>query len=103
MQTPTGADAGFVFDHYAAMYPKLGAMATSVVIARNQEFTTRRQVLVDGDEVALLPPVSGGSDSKDPIREILDAEGHYFALTRHAIDVRSEGKYAFCRVSTAPL
>ena len=87
---PAGADAGFVFDHYKALYPKLGDMAASIVIARNQEFTTRSQTLADGDEIALLPPVSGGSETE--IRQSTKSpipQGHYFALTRHPIDVRS--------------
>jgi molybdopterin synthase catalytic subunit len=87
LHAPAGADAGFVFDHYAALYPKLREMAQSIVIARNHEFTTRAQPLEDGDEVALLPPVSGGS-ANTPLHEIIDQEGHYFALTRDAIDLR---------------
>jgi len=88
LDAPAGADAGFVFDHYAAIYPKLGQMAQSIVIARNQEFTARAQALEDGDEVALLPPVSGGS-SGAAINEIADPEGHYFALVRDPIDPRA--------------
>jgi molybdopterin synthase catalytic subunit len=78
---PAGVDAGFVFDHYAAIYPKLKEMAANIVIARNQEFVARGEALADGDELALLPPVSGGS-----VSEICDPPGHYFALTREPID-----------------
>jgi len=85
---PDGSDAGFVFDHYAALHPKLREMAQSIVIARNQEFTARNQVLEDGDEVALLPPVSGGS-TEGPVHEIADPAGHYFALIRDTIDLRA--------------
>ena len=88
LQAPLGADAGFVFDHYKVLYPKLGDMAASIVIARNEEFTTRSQTLADGDEIALLPPVSGGSNNQ-PLHEIADPTGHYFALTRHPIDLRA--------------
>jgi molybdopterin synthase catalytic subunit len=84
IEVPDGANAGFVFDHYAARYPKLAEMAQSIVIARNREFTDRAQALAEGDEIALLPPVSGGA-----MQEIGDPEGHYFALTREAIDVRA--------------
>jgi len=84
LQAPEGATAGFVFDHYAAQYPTLAEMAGSIVIARNREFTDRGQALEDGDEIALLPPVSGGMAP-----EVLDPAGHYFALTREAIDVRA--------------
>jgi molybdopterin synthase catalytic subunit len=88
LEAPDGADAGFVFDHYKSLYPKLRDMAASIVIARNQEFTTRSQLLADGDEIALLPPVSGGS-ANSPLHEIADPAGHYFALTRHPIDLRA--------------
>ncbi len=87
-QAPAGIDAGFVFDHYATAYPKLAEMAHSIVIARNQEFTTRGAQLADGDEIALLPPVSGGS-ADGPVHEIEDPAGHYFALTRKPIDPRA--------------
>lgn len=82
---PEGADLQSVFDLYRARYPRLGELARSIVIARNQEFADRATLLAEGDEVALLPPVSGGRNT-GPI-EISEA-GNYFALTRHAIDSR---------------
>jgi len=33
----------------------------SIVVARNQEYVTSDATLVEGDEIALIPPVSGGS------------------------------------------
>jgi molybdopterin synthase catalytic subunit/molybdopterin converting factor small subunit len=88
LDAPAGADAGFVFDYYAGLHPGLEKMAQSIVIARNQEFTARSQRLEDGDEVALLPPVSGGA-SGNPAHEIADPEGHYFALVRDPINLRA--------------
>lgn len=85
LEVPDNASAGAVFSHYAAAYPKLSAMASSVVLARNQEFTAPSSPLADGDEVALLPPVSGGAN----LHEIRDPEGHFFALTRKPIDPRA--------------
>jgi molybdopterin synthase catalytic subunit len=63
-------------------------MASSIVLARNHEFATTREPLFEGDEVALLPPVSGGSSLHEIPHEILDPEGHFFALTRDPIDAR---------------
>ncbi len=83
IELPEGATAGAVFEHYATAFPKLRQMASSVVLARNHEFARTGERLADGDEVALLPPVSGGS-----LREITDPEGHFFALTRLPIDLR---------------
>jgi molybdopterin synthase catalytic subunit/molybdopterin converting factor small subunit len=82
---PTGADLRVVFESYAERFPKLRQMASSIVVARNQEFAALSTALADGDEVAFLPPVSGGSC---PPFET-DGEGHYFALVRHAIDAHS--------------
>ena len=81
-----GADLGAVFASYAARFPRLGEMARSIVMARNHEFADRSTKLADGDEVAFLPPVSGGKDCDPPA---ITEAGHYFALTRHAIDTKA--------------
>lgn len=43
----------------AERYPKLGA-AVGVRLAVNHRFVALSHALVDGDEVAVIPPVSGG-------------------------------------------
>lgn len=75
---------GQVFEHYAARFPKLREMSGSIVLALNQQFSSPSAPLADGDEVALLPPVSGGSGRYT--HEIADPAGHFFALTREPID-----------------
>ncbi|MFZ5825943.1 MAG: molybdenum cofactor biosynthesis protein MoaE [Bacillota bacterium] len=42
-------------------YPGLGKVAPVLAIAVNREYATPDQILQEGDEVALIPPVSGGS------------------------------------------
>jgi molybdopterin synthase catalytic subunit len=88
---PGGADLRAVFDAVAVRCPPLREMARSIVLARNREFAALSTKIEDGDEVAFLPPVSGGTAASpadaDPL-EIAE-NGHYFALTRHAIDARS--------------
>lgn len=85
-QIDVGEDASIeaVFDRYAAEAPKLREMRPSIVLARNHQFCSGETPLAEGDEVAFLPPVSGGA----PAQEILDPEGHLFALTRDPIDTR---------------
>src|SRR5579885_31887 len=73
-----GANLRSVFEAYAAQYPRLRDLAPNIVIARNQEFAEPSAVLEDGDEVAFLPPVSGGS-SADSLQT--SVHGNYFALT----------------------
>ena len=83
---PEGADLRSVFASYAARYPRFGELAQSIVVARNQEFADPAVKLAEGDEVAFLPPVSGGCHADG--LEIKEA-GNYFALVRHPIDTRA--------------
>jgi molybdopterin synthase catalytic subunit len=76
-----------VFEHYASQFPRLKEMSSSIVLARNQEFADGASPVNDGDEVAFLPPVSGGSGPYTHIIE--DPAGHFFALTRCPIDIKS--------------
>jgi molybdopterin converting factor subunit 1 len=85
LELPEGATTGSVFDHYANAFPRLREMAASIVLARNHEFSNAAQPIFDGDEVALLPPVSGGAYSS----HIEDPEGHLFAITRDPLDARA--------------
>lgn len=43
-----------------AKYPRLAGHRETMMFAVNQAFVESGRVLHDGDEVALLPPVSGG-------------------------------------------
>jgi len=85
VELAAGASLRAVFDHYAARFPQLTGMAQSIVMACNHEFAPPGQVLSEGDEVAFLPPVSGGT----PLHEITDPEGHFFVLTRDVLDPRA--------------
>ena len=58
---PNGATLGSVFDHYGSRYPRMREMAGSILLARNQEFASATTQIASGDEIAFLPPVSGGS------------------------------------------
>ncbi len=81
---PAGATLGALFDHFSSRVPRLRELADSIVLARNQEFAEPGVLLADGDEVAFLPPVSGGLDNYT--QSIEDEAGNFFALTRVTID-----------------
>ncbi len=85
LELPPGGRLETVFEHYAARFPRLREMAGSVVLALNQEFSAPSAPLAEGDEVAFLPPVSGGAGAFT--HEIADpATGNFFALTRDPVD-----------------
>jgi len=49
-----------LFALYSERVPELAKYRSSVVASRNQEFAAWDTLLRSGDEVAFLPPVSGG-------------------------------------------
>jgi molybdopterin synthase catalytic subunit len=81
LELAEGSNLGDVFHHYAQQFPRIRDYQDSIVLARNHEFSSRGERVAGGDEVAFLPPVSGGSEPR-----IEDEQGHFFALTRQPID-----------------
>ena len=56
-----GARLEDLFGHYGRQYPKLAGFRKSVVASVNQSLVDWTSPLAMGDEVAFLPPVSGGA------------------------------------------
>ncbi len=83
VEIPAGATLATVFESYARRYETLSGKRPSILFARNQEFAKEDTPLTDNDEIAFLPPVSGGSTNV-----VQTPEGHLFAITRDAIDSR---------------
>jgi len=57
---PDPATVTDVWQALIAAHPTLSPFASSVSSAVNAEYAKRQTVVRDGDEVAFLPPVSGG-------------------------------------------
>jgi molybdopterin converting factor subunit 1 len=62
---PDGATVADVWAALAREYPAVTALGGSVSAAVNADFATMRAPVRDGDEVAFLPPVSGGAWTDD--------------------------------------
>lgn len=60
LDLPPGATLGQAVAAAERLHPGLAPLGTGVRFARNLEFADRAVPLADGDEIALLPPVSGG-------------------------------------------
>jgi MoaE-MoaD fusion protein len=84
LEIAPNATLASVFDAYAERFATLRDKRPSILFARNREFAKPETVLSDNDEVAFLPPVSGGSD-----RLCREEEGHIFAITQDPLDSRA--------------
>jgi len=58
-----GATVGELLDALRAEFPRLAGLTARTIIAVNREFATPDSPLHDGDEIAIFPPVSGGTDA----------------------------------------
>jgi molybdopterin converting factor subunit 1 len=60
MELAEGASVADLIGACRGRYAGVGAVWDSIAVAVNQEYARGVVVLKDGDEVAFLPPVSGG-------------------------------------------
>ncbi len=70
---PEGARVRDLLLHFAHGAPRLQAMLPSLAISVNREYAEIDRALREGDEVALLPPVSGGAPETEMSRDKLKA------------------------------
>ena len=60
MDLPQGATVGYLAEEVLRRFPGLTTAPERLVVAVNHEYREHLYALDDGDEVALIPPVSGG-------------------------------------------
>src|SRR5688572_13051740 len=60
LELVAGATVGSLWELLVGRYPRLAGYSGRILYAVNQEFGTLTTELHDGDEVAFVPPVSGG-------------------------------------------
>src|ERR1700736_250004 len=65
LSLPGGATLGEVLGYYEQRIPSLSSLKASIAMSVNQEYARLETKLRDGDEIALLPPVSGGLEGKE--------------------------------------
>jgi molybdopterin synthase catalytic subunit len=78
VELPTGSNVSDVYDAVRRLHPGLEADRNGVRAALNQEFADWGAAVADGDEVAFIPPVSGGAHGA----------GVLFELTSRPLDAR---------------
>ncbi len=60
MELPDGASVAALTDVVRQRFPRLAPPEVKIVVAVNAEYAEPEQVLRPGDDVCLIPPVSGG-------------------------------------------
>ncbi|HZR56774.1 MAG TPA: molybdenum cofactor biosynthesis protein MoaE [Terriglobales bacterium] len=84
LSLPSDATLREVFTHYERRIPLLIGLKASIAMSVNQEYATLEAKLKDGDEIALLPPVSGGLDTNTDIAKSI----HHAEIVREKIDTQ---------------
>jgi molybdopterin synthase catalytic subunit len=79
---PEPVTVKMVLEKVAATYPGLGPALPTTLVAVNQVFAFPETAVQPGDEVALFPPVSGGSEEALP-------HPTYFAITNDDLDINT--------------
>lgn len=85
VELPEKATVAEFLRRFVEAAPQVGKYAGSLAIAVNREYALPTQVLREGDEVALLPPVSGGCGG-DVSSGHADSAAELIRLQREPID-----------------
>jgi MoaE-MoaD fusion protein len=86
LDLPDGATVRVLLDGLKKHAAGQTALWSSLAVAVNRQYVTAAHLLADGDEVALLPPVSGGAPDSAPhvslVHERIDAHTTVTSLER---------------------
>jgi molybdopterin synthase catalytic subunit len=81
-------DSHSALDQVLSTYPDLRRFGNSLLLAVNQEYAHANREISDGDELAIFPPVSGGSEAGTADVPSASMPGKdFFELTTNPIDV----------------
>jgi molybdopterin synthase catalytic subunit len=75
-----------VLDAVTAVYPHMAPLLTTSLVSVNKNFAGLETAVAPGDEVALFPPVSGGSGQSDDDNLPFPT---YFAITEDDLDINA--------------
>jgi molybdopterin synthase catalytic subunit/molybdopterin converting factor small subunit len=112
LDLPPGATVDAVLGHFRTLLPQQPKLWSSLAIAVNQSYAPSGCLLRDGDEVALLPPVSGGCapiialvsepiDAVSLVRQIKQGEDGAVVIFDGIVRNNTRGRRTLCLVYEA--
>ncbi|HZG15394.1 MAG TPA: molybdopterin converting factor subunit 1 [Candidatus Bathyarchaeia archaeon] len=69
IELPESSTVEDLLERIGCLHPELSSLLPSCFVSLNQEYASGEQVIQTGDEVAILPPVSGGEDQRFLVTE----------------------------------
>lgn len=88
LELQDGARAQDVLAHYQAEFPRLAQALPSLALAVNQKYSGPETLLRPNDEVAMLPPVSGGAPSANRRSQESGGRSDHAAIVRAPIETQ---------------
>lgn len=85
VEIPDGTTIANILSTLEARYPRLAGYRSILLTSVNEDYAKPETTIVDGDEVAIFPPVSGGAIQSELYRithEAIDARAIATQLTR---------------------
>jgi len=87
LEVPPGTTVGDLLTHLESTYPRMRDYRPVLLTSVNEDFADQKTCVTDGDEVAVFPPVSGGSVDTDALT--VARPGELYRITREPIDARA--------------
>src|ERR1700734_659842 len=112
LDLPQGATVDAVLGHFRELMPRQPKLWSTLAVAVNQSYAPSSCLLRDGDEVALLPPVSGGCaptvalvtepiDSESLVKDIKQGEDGAVVIFDGIVRNNTRGRRTLCLVYEA--
>ena len=112
LDLPQGATVDAVLGHFRELMPQQPKLWSTLAVAVNQSYARGSCLLRDGDEVALLPPVSGGCapaialvtepiDAASLVRDIKQGEDGAVVVFDGIVRNNTRGRRTLCLVYEA--